>query len=481
MAKNDKMQTLGITTKKFDDTADWYSQVVTKSGMADYAPVKGCMIIKPLGYAVWQSVMDYFNSVIKGHGVQNAYFPMFIPESFFYKEAEHAEGFKPEVAWIEQKDDTKERYAIRPTSETIMYDTYSRWIRSWRDLPLKINQWCNICRWETQDCKIFLRSREFLWQEGHCVYETKEERDKETQIYLSEYKRLAEELLAIPVITGQKTDKEKFAGADRTFTIEGLMPDGKALQMGTSHDLSQGFAKAFGIKFAGRDDSEQIPFQNSWGFSTRLLGGIVMMHSDDKGLVLPPKVAPNKVVVIPLVFKDKKDSVLVAAKKILSDLKEFDPLFDDKWEDYSAGFRFSDWELKGIPLRIEVGPRDLENESVMVVRRDTAEKKSVKISELASFVRTELETMQNDMFTSAKKKFEENIVEVKTKEEFLKAVSSGKMALAPFTGDAEDEDFLKAETKGVTTRCIKCEATNGEKCFYTGKPAKYWIYFARNY
>jgi len=472
-----KQQNLGITIKKEDDIANWYSQVVIKSGMADYAPVKGCMIIKPLGYSVWQNIMDYFNQRLKINNVENAYFPMFIPESFFYKEAEHAKGFKPEVAWIEQKEDSGEKYAIRPTSETIIYDSYAKWIRSWRDLPLKMNQWCNICRWETQDCKIFLRSREFLWQEGHCVYETKEERDSETLNYLKEYEKLAHEVLAVPVITGKKTDEEKFAGAINTYTIEGFMPDGKALQMGTSHDLSQGFSKAFGIKFVGRNEEEQLPHQNSWGFSTRLIGGVVMTHSDNKGLVLPPKLVPRKVVIVPIFFKDKSEEILSKAKEIEKELVDFFPILDSR-EEYGPGFKFSDWELKGIPLRIELGPKDLENNSVMVVRRDTGEKKQVGIDELKDFVSKELEIMQKDMFLKAKKILDESIVKVTTFEDFKKAISKKKIVLAPFAGD---EDELKAQTKGVTTRCIESAVTDDTKCFFTGKPAKYWIYFARNY
>ena len=475
----EKKQNLGITVSRDEDIAQWYSQVVLKSGMADYAPVKGCMIIKPLGYGVWQNIMDYFNQRLKLNNVENAYFPLFIPESFFYKEAEHAEGFKPEVAWIEQKEDSGERYAVRPTSETIIYDSYSKWIRSWRDLPLKMNQWCNICRWETQDCKIFLRSREFLWQEGHCVYETEDERNKETLNYLEEYRKLAEEILAIPVITGVKTDKEKFAGAVRTYTIEGFMPDGKALQMGTSHDLSQGFSKAFGISFKGRDEEDQLPFQNSWGFSTRLIGGIVMQHSDDKGLVLPPKVAPNKIVIVPIFFKSGKEEILDKAAKLRDELREFGCLLDTR-EEYGPGFKFSDWELKGIPIRTELGPKDLENGTVMLVRRDTGEKQKVSFDDLKQKVTQELENMQSDLFSKAKKRLDDSIVKVKTKDEFMKVINEGKIALAPFSGLAEDEDELKAETKGVTTRCIESDAQD-EKCFYTGKDAKYWIYFAKNY
>ena len=376
MGNKNKEKKMGITVKKEEDMPEWYNQVILKAELADYSAIKGCMVIRPLGYAIWQKIMDTFNARIKKLGVKNAYFPLFIPESFFKKEAEHAEGFSPEVAWIENKDeDTKERLAIRPTSETIMYDSYSRWIRSWRDLPLRINQWANVVRWEVQDCKLFLRSREFLWQEGHCVYETEEEVKRETLIYLNEYKKLAEDLMAIPVLTGVKTEKEKFAGAIETTAIEAFMPDGKALQLGTSHNLGQGFAKAFGIEYIGKDEKKHYPWQNSWGVSTRFIGGLIMTHSDDKGLVLPPKIAPDQVVIVPIIFDDTKDKVLKKAKEIKDKLKKYSVIIDDR-EGYSSGWKFNEWELKGIPIRIEIGPKDIEKKQAVVVRRDTGKKSS---------------------------------------------------------------------------------------------------------
>jgi prolyl-tRNA synthetase len=318
---------------------EWYTQVVEKAGLADfYAPVKGFMVIKPYGYAIWEKIQNYFNSVIKKHGVKNAYFPLLIPEKFFKKEAEHAEGFAPELAWVEKKEG-EERLAIRPTSETVMYDSYSRWIRSYRDLPLKINQWCNVLRWEVKQTKLFLRSREFLWQEGHCVYETEEECQKETLLYLSEYQKLASDLLCIPTLAGQKSDKEKFPGALRTYTYEALMPDGKALQMGTSHNLGQGFAKSFNIKYLGRDEKTHTPWQNSWGISTRMIGAMVMSHGDDKGLVLPPKVAPVQIVIIPILFDKTKEQVLKECKELKNTLSvKYDVELDDR-EEYTPGWK----------------------------------------------------------------------------------------------------------------------------------------------
>ena len=384
-----KEEKLGIKAKKEEDFSEWYNEVVIKGELAEHSVIKGFMVIRPRGYAIWEKIQNYFDGNIKKIGVKNAYFPLLIPESFFKKEAEHAEGFAPELAWIEQKEDGV-RYAIRPTSETIMYDSYSRWIRSWRDLPLRINQWCNVLRWEVKQTKLFLRTREFLWQEGHCVYETEKECDKESLVYLDEYKKVCEELLAIPVLEGKKTDKERFAGAIETYSLEALMPDGKALQMGTSHNLGQNFAKAFGIKFLGKDEKEYLPWQNSWGISTRLIGALVMVHSDDKGLVLPPKVAPVQIVIVPIYFKDKKKILkkAIEIKNMLENqrfsaptylgLKSYDIILDDR-DDYTPGWKYNEWELKGVPLRIEIGPKDVAKNQVVLVRRDNNKKEFVVI------------------------------------------------------------------------------------------------------
>ncbi len=303
----EKISELGITVKKAEDMSEWYSQIIQKAELADYAPIKGFMIVRPNAYSMWENIQEYFNSRIKKHGVKNAYFPLLIPESFFKREAEHAEGFSPELAWVEKKDEDGERVAIRPTSETIMYDSYAKWIRSHRDLPLRINQWCSVLRWEVKQTKPFLRTREFLWQEGHCVYATEEDCKKEVKLFLDEYQKLCEDVLAVPVIPGKKTKSETFAGAHYTLCIESLMPDGKALQMGTSHNLGQGFAKTFDIKFIGDDEKDHFPWQSSWGVSTRLLGAVIMAHGDDKGMIVPPKLAQNKIVIVPIFFKDKEN------------------------------------------------------------------------------------------------------------------------------------------------------------------------------
>ncbi len=482
-SKNQEEKDKGITVKRDKDMPEWYSQVILKSGLADFAPVKGCYIIKPLGYAIWQSIQDYFNQRLKLQNVDNAYFPLFIPESFFHREAEHAKGFSPEVAWIANKDEDQERLAVRPTSETIMYDSYAKWIRSHRDLPLKINQWANVVRWETQATKLFLRSREFLWQEGHCVYETLEECDKETLLYLAEYKKLCEELLAVPVIMGKKTDKEKFAGAYYTTTIESLMPDGKALQCGTSHNLGQGFAKSFGISFIGDDEKEHLPWQNSWGFSTRLIGAMVMTHSDDKGLVLPPKVAKNKLVIIPILFDKTKKQVLKKCKELLEELSEFDPVLDDR-EEYSPGWKYNEYELKGMPLRLEVGPRDLEAGHAMVVRRDTGEKETVKFDKLLTKIPALLDNMQKDLLKKAEERMYSNIVETESWDEFAEAIKNQKMVKTNFCGETSCEDWIKDKSGGASSRCIPLgdeKPKQGSKCIYCGKPAKVNIYFARSY
>ena len=482
MAK-EETKSIGITAKKSEDAPEWYSQVCLKAELADYSPIKGCMVIRPYGYAIWQKIQDYFNTRLKNLEVQNAYFPLFIPESFFIKEAEHAEGFAPEVAWVERKSESEERFAVRPTSETIMYDAYSRWIRSWRDLPLRVNQWCNIVRWEVKDVKLFIRSREFLWQEGHCVYETAEERDKEVFMILDEYKKLAEDILAVPVIKGKKSPDETFPGADFSTTIESLMPDGKALQMGTSHALNQGFAKAFNISFLGRNEKTIYPFQNSWGVSTRLIGAIVMMHGDDKGLVLPPMIAPIHIAIVPIYFDKNKEKVLEEAEKIYSKLsKNFSVKLDDRSE-YSPGYKFNHWEMKGVPLRLELGPKDIDAKQIVLVRRDTGVKEAVPMAEMESKINTLLSEIQKDLLAKGKKFIETHTINVKTIEELKDAVSKGNWAFADFCGIKECEAKLKEETGGITARVIPLnqKELNSAKCIHCGKEARYKTYFARAY
>jgi len=476
-----KRSTEGLSAKKEENISEWYEQVCLKAKLAEFSKVKGSPVIRPNGYSIWQKIQDYFNkNIVDKSGTRNAYFPLFIPESFFHREAEHAEGFSPEVAWIDKSlTGDGERLAIRPTSETVMYDSYSGWIRSYKDLPLKINQWCNVVRWETKATRLFLRGREFLWQEGHCVYETEEECDKETVWYINEYKRLAEELLAMPVIVGKKTQKEKFAGAKYTLTIEAFMPDGKALQCGTSHNLGQGFAKAFNINFEGKDKKTHLPWQNSWGLSTRLIGGMVMTHSDDNGLILPPKVARNKIVIIPILIKGKEEAVLEKAKEIEDSLKKYNPILDDDTE-YSPGFKFNKYELEGIPIRIEIGPRDLENEQVVLTRRDVKEKQDIKIKDIEKSVKENLELMQKEMLEKAKKTLDEKIITAKDMKDLKKIVNNKQIAIAPFCGNTDCEDLIKDET-GASSRCYIDDKVTKEKCIKCGKENAKLIYFSKSY
>ncbi len=464
---------LGITVKRDKDFSEWYTQVILKADLADYSPVKGCMIIKPNGYAIWENIVAYFNTRLKELKVRNAYFPLFIPESFFKKEAKHAKGFTPEVAWIANQEG--ERLAVRPTSETVMYDAYAKWIRSYRDLPLRINQFNNVVRWETKQTRLFLRTREFLWQEGHCVYATNEECEKETELYLKEYKKLAEDILAIPVLTGKKTESEKFAGAFYTLSMEALMPDGRALQMATSHNLGQGFAEAFGISFLGEDEQSHTPWQNSWGFSTRLIGALVMVHGDDKGLVLPPRIAPIKAVIIPILFGKNDDKVVAEAHTIAGTLQDI--VVDDR-SGYTAGWKFNEWELRGVPLRIEIGPKDIAAKQVVFVRRDTGKKEAVPMKEIKKHFEKTLDDIQKSLFQKAKKFLDARIVHAKSFNELKSNLADGSMALAEFCGSEQCEHEVKEATT-ATPRIIASEKKG--KCVVCAKHSSMDVYFAKAY
>jgi len=471
----------GLTEKKEANFSEWYNQVVLKAELADYAPIRGFMIVRPSAYSIWESIQTYFDSRLSKLGVKNAYFPLLIPKSFFEKEAKHAEGFEPELAWIESTDkDVEERVAIRPTSETIMYASYAKWIRSWRELPMRLNQWANVLRWEVKQCKLFLRTREFLWQEGHCVYETEKEAEGEALKILDEYRKLCEEQLAIPVILGEKTESERFAGAKRTFTIEALMPDGKALQMGTTHNLGQGFAKGFGISYLDKAGKKQTPWQNSWGFSTRLIGALVMVHGDNKGLVLPPAIASNKAVIVPILFEKTKDKVLKKARELNKKLSKFNPILDER-DSYSAGWKFNEWELKGIPVRIEVGPRDLAKKQVVLVRRDNGRKETVKEAKVAEALSKTLKDIQSGLFNKAKKFLKDNSVEAKTWPEFKNAISQKKLVLSWFCNSPECEEEIKEETT-ASSRCIPFnQGKQKGKCVKCGKETATKAWFAKAY
>ncbi|MDP3765888.1 MAG: proline--tRNA ligase [Nanoarchaeota archaeon] len=480
-----KEEQLGLTVKKSEDFNEWYNQVVLKADMIDYSSVSGCIILKPNSYAIWERIQSIFNDKIKRSGHKNCYFPMFIPESLLKKEAEHVEGFSPEVAWVTRAGNTElnEKLAIRPTSETIMYESYAKWIRSWRDLPLLLNQWNSVVRWEFKHAKPFLRTREFLWQEGHTAHATKEDAEKEVMQQLFEYVDLIENFMAIPVIAGKKTDKEKFAGADYTTTVEAFMPDGKALQMSTSHLLGQNFAKVFDIKFLDKDEKEKYAWQTSWGLSTRTIGAVVMTHGDDKGLVLPPKIAPIHIVVVPIVFKENKENVISKAKEIAKKLKlkNYAVELDDR-DGYTPGWKFNEWELKGVPLRIEIGPKDVEAEQLILVRRDNNEKITIKTKDLDKKVEQILNDIQDNLFKKAKEYLTKSIVEVHNFNDFLNVIKNKKMAKALFCGHDECESLIKDKTEGAICRCIPFEQKPAKgHCVQCGKEAKFWAVFGKGY
>ncbi|HEX7483039.1 MAG TPA: proline--tRNA ligase [Candidatus Bathyarchaeia archaeon] len=480
------MSDTGVTVKKSQDFSEWYVQVVLKAELADYAPVKGCMIIRPDAYAVWEKIQEVVNKKIKATGHSNVYFPMFIPESFLKKEAEHFAGFTPEVAWITQGGDTplEERLAVRPTSETIMYAMFSKWIRSWRDLPLKINQWCNIVRWETKATKLFLRTREFLWQEGHTAHATSEEAEAEVMYALGEYKDIMENYLAIPVVVGTKSDSEKFAGALYTTALESIMPDGKALQMGTSHNLGQHFAKVFDVKYIGEDKQDHYVWQTSWGITTRLIGAMIMVHGDDKGLVMPPKVAPTQVVIVPIPFKGLEAEAIVAkTKEIAETLKAHgvSVILDDRNE-YTPGWKFHQWELKGIPIRIEIGPRDLKAGQVVMVRRDTGQKVPVIETDILATIDKLLSEIQDNLFAKAKAILQEKTTSVQNYDEFKKLLEEkGGFIKAAWCGSPDCEAKIKDET-GPTIRIRPFQIEEPtSNCIICGMKAKETVYFARSY
>ncbi|MCL4387129.1 MAG: proline--tRNA ligase [Patescibacteria group bacterium] len=472
-----------LTSQKKDFPA-WYNEVVKLADLIDYGPVKGTIIFKPYGYAIWENIQKIFNEKIVNDGVENAYFPVFIPESFLKKEKEHVEGFSPELAVVTHAGGEKldEPVVVRPTSETIMYDAFSRWISSYRDLPLRINQWCNVVRWELRT-KPFLRTTEFLWQEGHSVFETKEEADKEMLKRLNNYRDFYEKVLAIPVFTGKKSEIEKFAGALYSTSCEALLKDGKALQAATSHNLGQNFAKPFNIQYESKEGKREYVWQSSWGISTRSIGSIILTHGDDKGLVLPPAIAPVQVIIIPICKDNKeKEAVLKAIKEITSKFGTDIRIKVDDRENLSPGWKFNEWEIKGVPLRIEVGPKDVKGKSITVVRRDENEKKQIKSNKLD--VKNLLKEIQSNLFKEALRFKEENTHKVTDFKAFQKDLEEKKgFYLAPWCEDSKCELEIKEKTK-ATTRVIPFDIDKpqkGEKCFHCGKEAKAFVYFAKAY
>ncbi len=480
----EKKDEKGITIKKEADLSEWYTQVLQKAELIEYTDVSGCYILRPRAYAIWEKVQEFFNKKIKASGVRNAYFPLFIPESLLAKEAKHLKGFKAEVAWVTEAGDSKlnERLAVRPTSETIIYQTYARWIRSYKDLPLRLNQWCNVVRWEFKHPTPFLRTREFLWQEGHSAFAGRQEAEKETIEILNYYSEIYEKLYAIPVIKGRKSEKEKFAGAEYTLSVEAFLPNGKAIQGATSHFLGNNFAEAFNIKYLDKDEKQKLVYQNSWGISTRSIGIMVMMHSDNNGLVIPPNVAENKVVIVPILLDKNKEKILEACEKIEKSLSEFDPILDDR-EDYTPGWKFNEWELKGIPVRIEIGPRDLEKKQAVLVTRHDGKKVNIKISELRDNVKKSLDRMHEELLEKSKKHLKESIVFVSNYKELDKAVKNNKLVKGNWCDTINCEEDIKAKSDGVKSLVIPLDeqVVKEKKCFNCGKEAHVVCYFGKSY
>jgi prolyl-tRNA synthetase len=476
-------------TKQSDDYPRWYQEVVQRGDLADYAPVKGCMIIKPYGYALWENMQQVLDRMFKETGHVNAYFPLLIPQSFISKEAEHVEGFAPELAVVTHAGgkQLEEPYVIRPTSETIIWDSLRKWISSYRDLPILLNQWANVVRWEMRT-RLFLRTTEFLWQEGHTAHATAEQAQEETLRMLEVYKTFAQEYMAVPVLTGMKTDREKFAGAVRTYCIEALMGDKKALQAGTSHNLGQNFAKAFDVTFNSAEGNREHVWATSWGVSTRLIGALVMAHGDDAGLVLPPRLAPIQAVIVPIYKGDAEHGTVVeAAMRIQQRLRGAGVRthLDDR-DQMRPGFKFAEWELKGVPLRIEVGPRDVANDEVRMANRATGSKEQKKVDALVAEAAPLLEQVQKDVYARALAFREANTHRVDTYAEFKERLESeGGFYVAHWDGTRETEDRVQEETK-ATIRCIPLEPldpADGEPgvCMVSGKPSARRVVFARAY
>ena len=485
-------------TKRADNYSQWYNELVIKADLAEQSAVRGCMVIKPYGYAIWEKMQHQLDTMFKETGVQNAYFPLLIPKSFLSKEADHVEGFAKECAVVthyrlknnpdgqgvvvDPEARLEEELIIRPTSETIIWNTYRNWINSYRDLPLLVNQWANVFRWEMRT-RLFLRTAEFLWQEGHTAHATKEEAEAKAIEMLNVYADFAEKYMAVPVVKGVKTANERFAGALETYTIEAMMQDGKALQSGTSHFLGQNFAKAFDVKFINNENKLDYFWATSWGVSTRLMGALIMTHSDDNGLVLPPKLAPIQVVIVPIYrSQEQLDTINAKVAPIVENLKKQGiSVKYDNADNKRPGFKFADYELKGVPVRLVLGARDIENGTIEVMRRDTLEKETVSIEGIEGYVEKLLDDIQNNIYTKALNHRLEMTTKVDTWEDFKTQIEKGGFILAHWDGTTETEEKIKEETK-ATIRCIPLDGEEEEgKCIYTGKPSKRRVIFARNY
>jgi len=476
---------VGITASKNDDFSEWYTQVVIKAELADYAPVKGLIVLRPDGYSIWESIKESLDKKLKETGHRNGFLPVLIPESLLGKEKKHFEGFNPEVFWVTQSGDSEigDRLALRPTSETLAYSLYSKWIKSWRDLPLKINFWNSALRAEITGTKPFLRTSEFLWQEGHTVHATQDEAENEVMEILNIYKKTIEEELAIPVITGKKSEKDKFVGAVYTTTLESLMPDGKALQMGTSHFLGQNFSKPFDVKYLDVNNVETYAWQASWGVSWRLIGGMIMVHGDSKGLVLPPKVSPIQVVIIPIYYsKEDRETMILEANKIKDSLASNNVRVElDDRDNLTPGFKFNDWELKCIPIRIEIGPKDIAKNQVVMARRYNQTKDDISLDKVSETINLELENIQQQMFVNAKKILDERVVRVSEYQQFKEELKNGKMIDCSWCGNQTCEDKIKEET-GADLRVVPFDGTQkSETCIYCKNSGTTNALFAKGY
>ncbi len=484
--------------KRSENYSEWYNEIVKRAELAENSAVRGCMVIKPYGFAIWEKMQRALDDMFKETGHQNAYFPLFVPKSFLEKEEEHASGFAKECAVVthyrlktnpngkglivDENAKLEEELIVRPTSEAVIWNAYKGWIQSWRDLPLLINQWANVVRWEMRT-RIFLRTTEFLWQEGHTAHATKDEAVEETNKMLGVYATFAEEWMALPVIKGAKTENERFAGAEDTLCIEGLMQDGKALQCGTSHFLGQNFAKSFDVQFVNKENQLEYVWGTSWGVSTRLMGALIMAHSDDQGLVLPPKLAPIQVVIVPI-YRAEEDLAKITKRiePVVKELKSkgISVKYDDD-DKYKPGYKFAEYELRGVPVRLGIGMRDLENGTIEVARRDTLSKEPRSIEGIVEYIETLLDKIQSNIYQKAFKFREENTFKVDTWEEFQTQIETGGFILAHWDGTSETEEKIKAETK-ATIRCIPFdEEKESGNCVYTGEPSKQRVVFARAY
>jgi prolyl-tRNA synthetase len=477
---------IGITVKKSDDFSEWYQQCILKAEFADYTAVSGCIVYRPDSYLIWEKIVRIVDQKLKKSGVKNSYFPLFIPERLLMKEATHLEGFSPEVAWVTHAGDTKldEKLAIRPTSETIMYDSYSKWIRSWRDLPLRLAQWNNVVRWEFKHPVPFLRGREFLWVEGHTVFATKEESVDESREITDIWEDILKNYLATAFFTGKKSKKETFAGAEYTISLESVLPNGKAIQGPDFHHDGQIFAKAYDIKFLNKNGEQEYAYQNTWAITTRMLGVLFGIHGDDKGVIIPPRIAINHVVIVPILFENSMEKVLKKCEEIKEELSKtkyhdehLSVIIDDR--DYKPGYKFNHWELKGMPLRIELGPKDLDKDSVIIARRDTAKKISVKMSDINSKVKELLDSIQSNLYNNSVKIMNDTIVETNDLETFKKFIDEKKIVFAPFCNNPECEGNIKDMT-GAKSLNSPLEKKSG-KCFSCGAQADNWFYFGKSY